>query len=75
MRLDRGEIRVFDTLVTAGRTPRELGIVPQEMAVYPLLTARENLDGFGRLQGLSGAALARQVDWALERTGLRDPQH
>src|SRR5688572_16000309 len=50
VRLDRGEIRVFDAPVTAGRTPRELGIVPQEMAVYPLLTARENLDGFGRLQ-------------------------
>jgi ABC-2 type transport system ATP-binding protein len=72
VRLDRGEIRVFDTPVSAGRTPRELGIVPQEMAVYPLLTARENLDGFGRLQGLSGAALGKQVDWALERTGLRD---
>ena len=29
--------------------------MPQELAVYPLLTARENLDAFGRLQGLSGA--------------------
>src|SRR5918993_1541821 len=72
VKLDGGEIRVFDQPVLAGRTPRELGIVPQELAVYPLLTARENLDGFGGLQGLSGSTLAKQVDWALERPGLAD---
>jgi ABC-2 type transport system ATP-binding protein len=72
VRLDGGEIRVFDQPVVAGRTPKELGIVPQELAIYPLLTARENLDSFGRLQGLSGAELSKQVDWALERTGLSD---
>ena len=72
VRLDGGEIRVFDQPVVAGRTPKELGIVPQELALYPLLTARENLDGFGRLQGLAGAQLAKQIDWALERTGLAD---
>jgi ABC-2 type transport system ATP-binding protein len=72
IRLDNGAIRVFDNVVQAGRTPPELGIVPQELAVYPLLTARENLLAFGRLQGLSGTELARQVDWALERTGLTD---
>jgi linearmycin/streptolysin S transport system ATP-binding protein len=71
-RLDSGVIRVFDKPVRAGRTPEELGIVPQELAVYPLMTARENLDSFGRLQGLSGAELGKQVEWALERTGLTD---
>ena len=70
--LDAGWIRVFDRRVDAGTTPRELGIVPQELALYPLLTARENLGAFGRLQGLGGADLARQIDWALERTGLAD---
>ena len=72
VRFDGGEVRVFDQPVVAGRTPKELGIVPQELAVYPLLTARENLDSFGRLQGLAGADLAKPVDWALERTGLSD---
>jgi ABC-2 type transport system ATP-binding protein len=71
-RLDGGDVRVFGTVVQPGRTPRELGIVPQELAFYPLMTARENLDSFGRLQRLSGAALAKQIDWALERTGLAD---
>jgi ABC-2 type transport system ATP-binding protein len=72
VRLDGGAIRVFDRPLTGGRTPPELGIVPQEVAVYPLLTARENLDAFGRLHGLSGADLTAQIAWALEQTGLAD---
>jgi ABC-2 type transport system ATP-binding protein len=72
VRLDGGEIRVFDRVLDGRHTPPELGIVPQEIAIYPLLTARENLEVFGRLHGLSGADLAKQVDWALEQTGLAD---
>jgi len=72
VRLDGGEIRLFDEPLGNGRTPRELGIVPQEIALYPLLTARENLDAFGRLQGLSGKTLEQQIEWALDRTGLAD---
>jgi ABC-2 type transport system ATP-binding protein len=72
VRLDGGEIRILDTPVDGRSTPPELGIVPQEIALYPLMTARENLAAFGRLQQLSGADLNRQIDWALERTGLSD---
>jgi ABC-2 type transport system ATP-binding protein len=72
VRLDAGEIRLFDRLLDGRHTPRELGIVPQEVAVYPLLTARENLFIFGRLHGLSGADLDGQVAWALDRTGLAE---
>jgi linearmycin/streptolysin S transport system ATP-binding protein len=71
-RLDGGDIRVFGKSLDARRTPPELGIVPQELAVYPLLTARENLEAFGRLQGLSRQRLAGQVKWALDVTGLAD---
>jgi ABC-2 type transport system ATP-binding protein len=72
LRLDDGEIRIFDRALDGRHTPPELGIVPQEIAVYPMLTARENLEVFGSLHRLSGADLARQVDWALEATGLAD---
>lgn len=72
VRLDSGEIRLFDRVLDGRQTPPELGIVPQEIALYPLLTARENLQTFGALHGLSGQDLSRQVDWALERTGLAD---
>ncbi len=72
VRLDAGEVRLFGALLDGRHTPRELGIVPQEIAVYPLLTARENLEIFGGLHGLSGTALATQVAWALEGVGLAD---
>ncbi len=72
VRLDAGEIRIFDRVVEGRRTPAELGIVPQEIAVYPLMTARENLEVFGSLHGLSGTDLSRQVAWALDQTGLAD---
>ena len=72
VRLDSGEIRLFGVPLAEGRTAPELGIVPQEIALYPLLTARENLAAFGELQGLAGADLKRQIDWALDRTGLGD---
>ena len=75
VKLDAGEIRLFDRVIGWGRTPPELGIVPQEIALYPLLTARENLEIFGRLQGLLGATLSGNVQWALERTALVDRQN
>ena len=64
--LDAGDIRLFDRPVSGRRTPPELGIVPQELAIYPLLTARENLEAFGRLQGLSRRDLGDRVKWALD---------
>lgn len=74
VKLDAGQVTLFDRPLAAGSTPPELGIVPQEIALYGLLTARENLEIFGRLQGLSGAALKESVDWALERTALAGRQ-
>ena len=75
VRLDAGEIRLFDRVIAWGRTPAELGIVPQEIALYSLLSARENLEIFGRLHGLSGGGLSANVKWALERTDLIDRQN
>ena len=49
---------------------RLLGVVPQDLAIYPELTARENLRFFGKLYGLRGAKLQARIDDALERTGL-----
>jgi ABC-2 type transport system ATP-binding protein len=49
-----------------------LGVVPQELALYEDLTARENLNFWGKMYGLRGAALARRVDEVLDVIGLRD---
>ena len=42
--------------------PRLLGLVPQELAFYPMLSARENLRFFGAVQGLARARLAERID-------------
>lgn len=51
---------------------RHLGLVPQELAVYPELTARENLVFFGRLQGMRGPQLTGRVTEVLDLLGLAD---
>ncbi|GAB4146074.1 MAG: linearmycin resistance ATP-binding protein LnrL [Candidatus Promineifilaceae bacterium] len=51
-----------------------LGVVPQEIALYDDLSARENLDFWGKMYGLRGAELARRVDEVLELIGLADRQ-
>jgi ABC-2 type transport system ATP-binding protein len=53
---------------------RLLGVVPQEVALYPNLSARQNLEFFGRMYGLWGRDLARRVDEALEFIELSDRQ-
>jgi linearmycin/streptolysin S transport system ATP-binding protein len=49
-----------------------VGFVPQEIAIYPDLTAHENLAFFGKLYGLGGRELAARVDELLGTVGLAD---
>jgi ABC-2 type transport system ATP-binding protein len=56
------------TLEAKGR----IGYVPQDIALYQDLDARENLRFFGRLYGMKGALLERRVDEALAIVGLSD---
>ena len=51
---------------------KAIGYVPQDIAIYPDLSARENLMFFGRLYGLPGAELKKRVDEVLEIIGLAD---
>ena len=52
-----------------------LGVVPQDLAIYPDLTARENLEFFGRLYGIRGAILRERVDQVLSQIGLTQNAH
>ncbi|CAN5907130.1 ABC transporter ATP-binding protein [soil metagenome] len=54
------------------KAKRALGLVPQELALYDELSARQNLRYFGRIYGLSGGELATRIDWALCVAGLAD---
>jgi ABC-2 type transport system ATP-binding protein len=67
-----GEVRIQGKRITsADREIRRLiGIVPQELAIYDALTARENLVFFGELFGLGGEDLRQRVDELLAAVGL-----
>ncbi len=51
-----------------------IGVVPQELALYEDLSARENLNFWGKMYGLRGAALKRRVNEVLDLIGLTDRQ-
>lgn len=69
---DRGTVvvrgRPMTTKTTAVRS--EIGLVPQEIAIYPELTARENLRFFGRLYHLAGHTLDDRIAEVLDVIGL-----
>ncbi|HEX5840204.1 MAG TPA: ABC transporter ATP-binding protein [Anaerolineales bacterium] len=53
---------------------KSLGVVPQDIALYPDLSARENLVFWGKMYGLRGAELKSRVDEVLDVIGLADRQ-
>ena len=54
---------------------RLMGFVPQEIALYPELSARQNLAFFGRMYGIRGKTLSRRVDELLDFVDLADRQN
>src|SRR3954466_6071734 len=71
---DRGDVRVEGQKLAGDTDPvkRRIGLVPQDLALYDELSALANLQFFGALFNLSGAALARAIGSALELVGLSD---
>jgi len=53
---------------------RLLGVIPQEIALYPTLNARQNLTFFGKMYGLGGKDLEKRVDEVLDFIDLKDRQ-
>jgi ABC-2 type transport system ATP-binding protein len=51
---------------------RAIGVVPQEIALYETLSARENLIFWGRMYDMGGQQLGRRVDQVLDLIGLAD---
>lgn len=71
---DSGEVKIFGKSMDKDEEEikRNIGIVPQNIAVFNDLTAYENVEFFGRLYGLRGSLLKERVKEALEFTGLLD---
>lgn len=71
---DAGTVQIagIDVWVTPKPAKRILGLVPQDLALYEELTARENLMFWGSLFDLPRATLRSNIDLWLERVGLQD---
>jgi len=74
LRPDEGRVTIcgIDALKQPSRVKKLIGLVPQDIALYPSLTARENLQYFGRCFGLNGMRLKDRICECLELTGLSD---
>jgi len=72
LKIDSGSISVFgrDVRQSGSEIRRSIGVAPQEIALFPTLTAHENLSYFGRMYGLPGATIRTRAQEYLERFGL-----
>ncbi|MCY6483436.1 ABC transporter ATP-binding protein [Clostridium aestuarii] len=73
-KIDSGEIKVFgkDLWANEMEIKSQIGVVPQDVALFEDLSAYENITFFGRLYDLKGEKLKNSVKEALEFTGLWD---
>jgi ABC-2 type transport system ATP-binding protein len=67
---NRGEAHVLGTRMPSLRGMKSIGYMAQEDALYADLTGKQNLEFFGRLQGVKKSVLATRVDRALGLVGL-----
>ncbi|MGE5249877.1 MAG: ABC transporter ATP-binding protein [Bacteroidota bacterium] len=74
LRPDGGDARVMGHSIRTDPmgVKSVLGVVPQDIALYEDLTARENLQFWGKMYGLRGSALRKRVEEVLEVIGLRE---
>lgn len=74
IRTDSGEILIdgIPLKTDSLEAKKRLGLVPQEIALFETLSARENIAFFGKLAGLRGNLLKQRVDEALEFVGLTE---
>ncbi|TXK60688.1 ATP-binding cassette domain-containing protein [Alkalisalibacterium limincola] len=74
MRPDQGHVRVdgMDAFAEAEQVRRRLGVLPDARGVYKRLSARENIEYFGRLHGLDDATMRQRLDALSEALGMQD---
>lgn len=74
LKANSGEVKINGKLISKRNldSKRIMGFVPQELAIYENMSAKENAEFFGRLYGLRGMELKSKVKEALEFTGLSE---
>lgn len=66
------EVNGFDVLSEPGRVRGSIGVLPEDTGLYDRLTARETLEFYGGVQGLSGNELQGRLEDLLKMLGLAD---
>lgn len=76
LRPDEGEALILGDSITVNpeEAKQHIGVVPQDIALYEDLSARDNLNFWGKMYGIRGAALKQRVDEVLDLVGLADRQ-
>lgn len=71
-RADSGTVRVgdVDALADPGAARRLIGLAPQDLGLYPVVSARQNLALFGEIAGLRGKELRNRIDEVADILGL-----
>lgn len=74
LKIDKGEILVHGLSIAKEdlKAKEKIGLVPQEIALFESLTARENLEYWGGLYGLKGTLLKERINDALEIAALQE---
>ena len=74
MHPDQGTVKVdgLDAVKDAEAVRRRLGVLPDARGVYKRLTARENIEYFGKLHGMDAAAIARRAEALIGALGMQD---
>ena len=74
LRPDSGDVFISGVSIKDGMAKIKgmIGYVPQDIALYPTLTARENFLFFGKMQGLRGAYLKERVDRCLDIANMKN---
>jgi sodium transport system ATP-binding protein len=77
LRADAGTVSIdgADALAHPQEARRRLGVLPDSRGLYKRLTARENIEYFGRLQGMPAGELARSVDKLVQALDMHDIAH
>jgi ABC-2 type transport system ATP-binding protein len=71
---NEGDMRIFghDVVKEAGEVKKLIGVVPQDIALYPTLSARDNLGFFGEMYGLKGRDLKERVETVIDYVAMRE---
>jgi len=69
---NEGDMRIFghDVVKDAGEVKKLIGVVPQDIALYPTLNARDNLSFFGEMYGLKGRDLKERVGTVIDYVAM-----